>query len=452
MDVTKLKVVTTTVIVVLGIFAGALLSVSDDVSAKQSMGVVIDFGDRDVTWTNADIHVYDDGISLLEYACNHNGYVISYSSENVVSEIDGVCNTDQRSWAYWGVPLGHMDWEKIDPLSDPSDYTVTSWAYCSETEVPTVGVDALGNSIYGYSRAYSLVSMSPSITEILGSLRATSKLLGVDMYSDHPSSVVDAVDSGEISLIGGYTNPSFELIMKCNADVVFGDGSQYVHAEVCNKLIKNGSVAVLLYDGIDIDSILDNIFIVGRVIGYDLAADSVLSDIQDAMNNIVQKIYSSSESSTKDVMLALSGDKAPWASGSNTYASNCLDLVNAENVLSNFNGWSHISSEVIADTNPSIIIIISVDYEATESEYEALLNNLSHEWKSTDAYKNGEIYLLCGDAASMAQRSSPRIAQLMEIFGRIIQPDVFTDLDFPKYVGDNYESYLTYTSIYGYDN
>lgn len=451
MDATKFKVTITVILLTIGIILGVTLSIPDDITVKQSNGVVIDFGDRVVTWTNADTNVYDSGTELLDYACDHNGYAYAIDPDNHVTDINGTVETDTRSWAYWGIVEGESDWKKIDPTSDPRDYVVTSWAYCSSDEVPAVGVDALGNSIYGYPRTYSVVSMSPSVTEILGSIGATVPIVGVDMYSDHPSSIKGRVNSGDISIIGGYTNPSFELVMKCNADMVIGDGSQYVHSEVCKKLIKNGSSAVLLYDGTDIESILDNIFIVGRVMGYNLAADSVLMDIEDAMGNIVHRIYSSSESKTQDVLIALSGDKAPWAAGSDTYASNCLDLVKAENILSDNSGWVHISSEVIAKGNPSKIIVVAGDYRATESDYEALLRNLSPEWKSTDAYKNGEIYLICESAASMASRSSPRIAQVMELFGRFIQSDVFTDLEIPKYVGDNYTDYLTYTKQYSYD-
>jgi hypothetical protein len=52
----------------------------------------------------------------------------------------------------------------------------------------------------------------------------------------------------------------------------------------------------------------------------------------------------------------------------------------------------------------------------------------------------------------MAQRGGPRFAQLTEIFMRILIPDAFGDgITIPKAIGDDYESYLTFTSALGFD-
>ena len=49
----------------------------------------------------------------------------------------------------------------------------------------------------------------------------------------------------------------------------------------------------------------------------------------------------------------------------------------------------------------------------------------------------------------MAQRPGPRFAQFAELTAIILNPDVFTDIEMPKYVGDNYTNYLTYTKLLG---
>ena len=448
MNATQLKASVTVAILVIGITLGCFVSFSDDVTAKQSTGILIDFGDYDIDWIDVDVKRYNDPLALLEYGCDNLSY--SYTVDNgVVKEINGVYSNDERSWSTWVII--DSKWVKKGNDMSPKDYSVIAWAYCSEDEEPVIAVDALGNSIFGYPRANRVVSLSPSVTEIIGSLSAVTTLVGTDLYSNYPNSVVEGHEDGSIAVVGGYTNPSFEKIVACDPDMVICDGSQCSHVEMSKKLNKYGITAVTIYDGTDIDAIKDNIFIAGNVIGYDIAAHSVISDISNAVDNVTHRVMSNPSHSDVRTLITLSGDKAPYASGDNTYADDTLDYVSGVNVISQ-TGWVHISSEIIADRNPDVIIVVSSAYSNSNSDYNVLLDNLSEEWRSTDAYKNGKVYLLCEGASDLAQRSSPRVVQLMELLGRILQPEVFTDFDMPMHIGSNYEDYLVYTKNYGYDN
>ena len=448
MDISKCKVILTVAILVSGIVLGCFISFSDDATAKQSSGLLIDFGDYDAKWVDVDVKKYDSSLVLLEYGCDKLSYSLTVEAD-VVKGINGVYSDSKKQWSLWTIV--DSKWVKQSSDVSPKDYGVVAWAYCSEDEEPVVAVDALGNTIFGYPRANRVVALSPSVTEIMGSLSAVTTLVGTDYYSNYPNSVVQGHEDGSIAVVGGYTNPSFEKIVACNPDIVICDGSQYSHVEMSKKLNKYGITAVTIYDGTDIDAIKDNIFIVGNVIGYDLAAYSVISDISNAIDNVTHRVMSNPNHSDVKALITLSGDKAPYAAGNHTYADDTLDYVSGINVIPQ-TGWVHISSEIIAQSNPDVIIVVSSVYSNTDSDYNALLNNMSKEWTSTDAYKDGKVYLICEGASDLAQRSSPRVIQLMELLGRILQPDVFADIDMPMHIGSNYEDYLVYTKNYGYDN
>ena len=126
-------------------------------------------------------------------------------------------------------------------------------------------------------------------------------------------------------------------------------------------------------------------------------------------------------------------------------------VAGGSNILSGMDGWVHVNSEVISKGNPQVIIVLNSSVDGT-LDYGSMLENMSAEWKSTDAYKNGRVYLLTDDAADMAQRPSPRVAQLAELVARIIQPDVFTDIDMPKVIGNDYRDYLVYSENMDFNN
>lgn len=454
MEPMKKKALFTVAILIIGsIFAVSFNNTQ--VSAYQSTGIAIDFGERNVTWTDLDLNEYGDPYDALEEACDYNNYTLTVDGDAVV-EINGIANVGDYSWGLWAVENSFTEWKKLSlPYGDISGYSVTSWAYCYDdgdvTETPTVGVDQYGRCIYGYSQANRVVTLSPSLTEIIGSLNAVNILVGTDGgysgCSNYPDSVVTAKNNGDILTVGDYTTPSFEYILEANPDIVFCDGSQYSHYEMAEKLRKVSIPAIVLYAGESIDTIKDNIYIIGVAMGYELRALEVMSMLDDAEIDII-KMISSGGTVPKDLMVALSPDKSPWVAGYDTYVDDIINTVMGENVFSSEYGWVQVNSETIPSNNPSIIIVITQDYGATQSEYDLLLDSLPEEWKETDAYRDGNIYVFCDGLAEMSMRPGPRYAQLMELVTLILH----FPSEIPKYIGDEYEDYLTITKHLGFNS
>jgi len=451
--ITQLKVILTIVVIVSGAFITLAVSgLGSNAYQSQTEGVVLDFGDYNTVWTDADYNDVSSALELLEYACDANDYTYTLS-DGVLTEVNGVYNTDMSTWGLWYVAKGDTKLIETDDYSvDASNYSGITWAYCKVEKEPSVIVDASGTNIYGYSQANRIVSLSPVSTEILGSLNAINAVVGTDMYSNYPSSVVSGQANGSISIVGTYTNPSYESIMSTTPDMVICDSSQYNQIQMLNIMRNSNVNAVLLYSGESIDTILNNIFIVGMAIGYDIRAHNVLIDLDYAVNEI-EDALNSGEFSDVNTMISLSAVPSPYVAGGYTYANNILVNVMGLNIFHSMDGWVHINSEYISDYNPSVIIIYSLEYSATQSDYNLMLSNLSSEWKSTDAYKSGNIYLFADELGEMAQRAGPRFAQLMELTARILHPDAFGDsIIIPKYLGNNYEEYLTITKDLGFDS
>ena len=450
MEPVKFKSLLTVIILIAGSLLVLVVGTGTPVTAFQASGVAVDFGQRNVSWTEVDFHTNNDPVSALEVACNELSFTVTIE-EGVVTEINGIMNNKTYSWGFWLVKSGEIGWTKITDLQgiDLLDYPANVWAYCSESEIPTVGVDERGRSIFGYPQPMRTITLSASITEIMGSLNAISTLVGTDRYSDYPDKVVEEQRSGEITIIGDYVTPSFELIMKSDPDIVFCDGSQYSHYLMADKLEKANINAIVLYSGESIDTILDNIYIMGVSMKYEMRAMTVIKLLEDAVGDIIYFLLSKSTEYV-DVMMSLSTDKSPWVSGKYTYIDDISTKVFGDNVISDFNGWVHITPSFIAEKNPEVIIVLSSTFGATQEEYDAMWNSLPAEWRSTKAYETGQIYLMCDKLADMSGRAGPRFAQLMELTARIMHTDAFDD-KMPKFIGNNYADYLTFTKDLGFN-
>ncbi len=444
----RTKVIITVAIILVGAIGTVLLyGVGSNATQYRSDGLVVDFGDYLTLWTDAEIGGDHDPVGMLDTAKKQHAntgfeYTITDGKLTDVkyNSVD-YPNDSTHTWNLWTVSEGKFDAVRNDDYSlDISDYTAVIWAYTEADGEPMVAVDATGTSIYGYAEPYSLVSLSPVCTETLNSVRGTQKIVGTDMYSDYPEAIRTGHDDGSIAIVGSYTDPSYEAIMKTSPEMVFCDSSTYNQVQIAGMLRSSNVNAVVLYNGEDIDTICKNIFISGIAIGYNLAGQAYIQKLNfyiDALEDLANSVEGSS------AMVSLSSDPSPWVAGNYTYVNDIVEKLNSDNVFGSTNGWANITAESIHQKNPGCIIVIGSDtYSA--SEYDTMIANLSSEWKSTDAYANGRIYLLSDDMGLLASRAGPRFIQLMEIMCQILTPDAYAD-PIPKAIGDDYHDYLYLT-------
>ena len=449
MTVNQVKVYSTVSIILIGVLLSGIVSLqTSESSLAHANGILIDFEKYDTTWFEYDLNVSHNPISLLDKCCKENNY--EYAMEKgVVTEINGVSNNDTHSWGLWYVVKNSTSWSKSDSYDiDMRNYSIVAWAYRDSETTPTVAVDATGVSIYGYPQAMRIVTLSPVATETVGALKATGVIVGMDYYSNYPNSLNKARTEGRIATVGTYTDPSYELIMKQSPDIVIADSTQYNQVQVAKAIRDAGVNSVALYQGEDMGTIYDNTFIVGTAIGYEMTAKNIIAEDGLGAKAVASKVAFTDK---KRVMVALSPDSAPYVAGNYTYVNDIINTISAENAFGSMKGWAHANTEMIAQKNADVIIIVTESYKATQAEWDYMYSHLPDAWKLTNAYANKEIYLVTGKAADLASRAAPRFPQLSELLAEIIHPDSF-ETEVPKYIGDEYRDYLTITKYLSYDN
>ncbi len=459
----RLKVMLTVFLILFGSCLTLLMNgVGSNATQYQSEGVVIDYGDYNTVWTDVSFNETNNPVELLNIACATHYSNSPIMTDGVLTAIDNgeeiIANDATHKWGLWYVEKGKYDFkESSDYNINASDYTVISWAYTKEGEQPTVAVDATATSIYGYAMPHSLVTLSPVCTELVGAMDAASTIVGTDQSSNYPSIIQRGKDEHTIAEVGTYLNPSYEAIMNASPDLVIGDASANSHVQIAGTLRSSNLNTLVIYDGTDLDTVLKNIFIVGTAMKYELRANYVTTQINLALNQIISLAAAQTGMKT---LVTLSSAASPFIAGTNTYVDDILTKVNGSNAINDpswpsrtpKNGWPNVTPSMVMDMNPECIIIF--DYgQYKVGDYDLMLSSLSDEWKNTDAYSNGKIYLFTEGLGEMAQRSGPRISQLTELVARIINPAAFDDgITIPLAIGNDYQNYLTYTKNLGFDS
>ncbi len=450
----KLKLAGSAVLAVLILVALPLVGVTES-SADSREGVVLDFGYWNVEWVEMPLAEGMDGDTVLDHACNLRGYEVVRLDDGSVYSVDGQSNLVGVKWGMY--VLSDDVWVEADPSSiNAGDHRLIAWARTSGADAIIPGVDASGFGYYSYAsegkslrtgKELRIVTLAPSVTETLCSVGGEDMIVGTDLYSDYPQSIVDGHDDGAIAITGGYTDPNFEWIVKLGPDIVFCDGSVGQHTSVADKLRKAGIDCVILYDATDVTAMYSNIWIAASAIGLTENANGVIHSIRSTMD----AVSGIAGDTNKRVMAALSSDPSPWTSGANTFMSDIIANAGGRNVFeSQSSGWFMVSKEQIYAKQPQVIVIISSTPVTTESEYRSVLDSLDPLWKATPAYENGNVYVLSGEAGDILQRPGPRLAEAAELVCKMLNPDAFTDYDpldvIPRYIGDDYREYLRYQS------
>ncbi|MDN5356833.1 MAG: ABC transporter substrate-binding protein [Candidatus Methanomethylophilaceae archaeon] len=446
---TKVKTVLSAGIVILCVMFTALAA-SGQTYIQGTDGLIVDFGGGMTYFGAVNPEDNPDANEGLELTCAVFGFDLVRNGDEVVSIDLSVSGTDGRTWGLYVVEKASSDlqqtypWVKIS--GDPGDvkikeYAAVAWAYCSEEETPSRAVDATGICFYGYGHPERIVSMAPSCTEMICSVGGERKLVGTDDYSNYPESVESARLSGNMASIGGFTNPSYESIVRTDPDLVICVNSQRSHLDTAERLRSAGINVVVADGGEDVGSIMESIMMVGTAMGIREAAENTVNGIIGDLSDI-EDIIDGNSSAPKNAVIALSTDKSPWVSGSYTYASDVLSIISVGNSFSDLGGWVMVTSESLVTEDVDCIVVITSNGPRSQSEYQAISDSLGDEWKHTDAYRDGKIYFLTDSAADLASRAGPRVAQVAELMARIIQDTAFEG-DMPKYIGDDYRDYIS---------
>lgn len=246
----------------------------------------------------------------------------------------------------------------------------------STSEATLVVEDALGREIEITTHISRVVSLSPSITEIVFALGKQDLLVGVDAlsYNDQHYGIASYVKERGIENIGGYwwSLVNVEAVARLNPDLVFADKG--AHLPLLNTFEEIGLKVIYLNGGSskDLVEIYRDIEIIGEVLNCSSEASQLVLKIKNEFalygNYIREQMYS------VKYLFIISIDGGIWVAGRSTFIDDALSKLGLTNVIDK-DGWLLISLEELYVLSPDIIMI------TTMSE-----NDIANAMKMIDEY------------------------------------------------------------------
>ncbi len=251
-----------------------------------------------------------------------------------------------------------------------------------------------------------IISMAPSVTEILYALDVEDRVVGVTDYCDYPS------EASQKTSIGGFSTPNLEVIAELDPDLIIA--GTYDEEKV--QTLSNMGVAIVIVEASTIDEIIDNIDKVGKLINAEAKAKEVTSDLRARVNAItaITSILTDDERVTCYFEIW----ETPKVAGSASFLNDLIQKAGGSNIFSDLpEEYPSVSSEVIISANPKAIFLTA----HSQSWYSQDVCSRTG-YNEIDACKNNRVYSVDD---GMYLREGPRIVDALEEMAELLHPDLF---------------------------
>jgi iron complex transport system substrate-binding protein len=251
-----------------------------------------------------------------------------------------------------------------------------------------------------------IISLAPSITEIVYALDQGNRLKGVTRYSNYPS------EATRLPRIGSYVRLDIERIVALNPDLCIAtrDGNPKATIDRLASL----KIPVFVVDPHDLDTILATILAIGSILNADEKAMTLASSMRARIQHVKSRVAQVNRRPRVFFQIGVS----PIVSvGSETFIHELIEIAGGKNLAEGPLAYPRFSREQVLTLEPEVLIITSMARQAVFEEVKAEWRR----WPNMPAVRNDRIYLVDSD---LFDRPSPRLVVGLELLIRLIHPQL----------------------------
>jgi iron complex transport system substrate-binding protein len=295
---------------------------------------------------------------------------------------------NSRSILYW-IPAAVLYWG-LAVMSASAEKTVT---------------DQMNRTVTVPDRPKRVVSLAPSLSEIVCAVGKKELLKGVTRFSDYPAYVK------QLPKVGSYIRLDLERILRLKPDLCLSvkDGNP---KETILRLESLG-IPVYVLNPHDLESVTGAIDEVGSLLGAEKEARKLTA----AMLKRIERVRACTKAAKVKPRVFLQIGVSPIVSaGKGSFLNELLELSGAVNVAAaGFSAYPRYSREQVLDLNPDILIITSMargrSFGEVKKEWES--------WPGFAASLKKQVYILDSD---LLDRPTPRMVDGLELLAALIHP------------------------------
>jgi len=270
--------------------------------------------------------------------------------------------------------------------------------------LPLVWLACAGTA--GAATPQRIVSLAPSVTEVLFAVGLGPRVVGVTSYCRFPPAVL------ALPKVGGYLTPSYETLVALHPDLVV---TLPEHADV-EPRIAALHIAQLRVDHRSIDGVLRSMTSLGRYGGVEAEASRAVAALRGELNG-TERLSAGRVRPAVLLVLGRSADdfRRLYAAGPGSFHDDLISYSGGRNVLtSGAVAYPALSAEGVLRLDPDVIVELAggkSDAPTLRKEWNAL--------PSLRAVRTGRVFVFTDEFLSVP---GPRLVRFTATLARLLFP------------------------------
>jgi iron complex transport system substrate-binding protein len=270
--------------------------------------------------------------------------------------------------------------------------------------------DDLGRSVVLNGAAQRIISMAPSVTEILFAVGAGNQVVGREQFSDYPPEAANVTDIGAT-----YEALNTELIISLKPDLIL---TTEINAPEQVKTLEDlGLTVYYMKNPITIEEMYGDMELVAQLTGHESEAAAAIESLKARVAAVDEKIMPLSSRISVFYEMDATDPAKPYTAGKGTFITLLIERAGGYNIASDIDGYPQMSLEQVVAADPAFIILGDAKWGTTP---ESIAQRPG--WENLFAVKNGQVMPFNDDLVS---RPGPRMVDGLEELAKLLRPELF---------------------------
>jgi iron complex transport system substrate-binding protein len=267
-------------------------------------------------------------------------------------------------------------------------------------------VDDAGRKIFLADPPARIVSLAPSVTEMLFAVGAGGQVVGVTSFCDYPA------EARTKPRVGG-SFPNLEVVLSLKPTLVLAP-RDFIRPDMVAKLDQL-KIALVILEARALEDVPRHVQMIGRMLGRSEKADAVATDLRRRVAEVRTRAASAQR---PRVFYVLNSDPLMTA-GPGSFIHQMIETAGGTNVAAGAPlSYPRLSLEEVVRQDPEVILFpVGDDEGIPEQEQQRWLK-----WTTLSAVRQNRFVRI---PSVLLDRPGPRVVDGLEQLARQLHPDLF---------------------------